>query len=82
MGFQDMVDVVHKAASAKGGRIKKAKGLAMLSPEKRREIASMGGKAKHENNKSQKGAKQTQASDGGDSPKLADLLGTLDEKEL
>lgn len=81
MGFQDMVGVVHRAASSKGGKVRKAKGLAMLSPEKRREIASMGGKAKHEN-RNQKGAKQTEASGGVNSPKLADLLGTLDEKEL
>lgn len=81
MGFQDMVDVVHRAASAKGGRTRKAKGLAKLSPERRKEIASMGGKAKHENS-NQKGAKQTEAGGGGNTPKLADLLGTLDEKEL
>lgn len=78
MGFQDMVGVVHKAASAKGGRVRKAKGLATLSPERRKEIASMGGKAKH-GNRSEKGAKQTQENRSGNREQLADILGALDE---
>ncbi len=41
--------IIHKFLSAKGGRVRKKKGLATLSPERRREIASLGGKAKHEN---------------------------------
>lgn len=36
--------ILHKYISAKGGRVKKPKGLAKLSIERRREIASMGGK--------------------------------------
>lgn len=45
MGFQDMPEIVHKMASAKGGRVRKPKGLALLPEEKRKEIASMGGHA-------------------------------------
>jgi hypothetical protein len=41
--------IIHKFASAKGGRVKTKKGLAKLSPERRGEIASLGGKAKNEN---------------------------------
>lgn len=50
MGFQDMVEVVHRAASSKGGKIRGRKGLAAMSPEKRREIQSKGGKARHGDN--------------------------------
>ena len=63
MGFQDMYDVVHRAASAKGGRVKTTKGLAAMSPEKRREVQSKGGKTSGEN-KRRKGAKQTQEGTG------------------
>ena len=49
MGFQHMPGIVHEQASAKGGRVQKAKGLAKLSSERRSEIASLGGKAKHAN---------------------------------
>lgn len=41
--------IIHKFASAKGGRVRVKKGIAKLSPERRREIASLGGKAKSEN---------------------------------
>lgn len=81
MGFQDMHDVVHRAASAKGGRVKTTKGLAAMSPEKRREVQSKGGKTS--GNKRSKGAKQTQEGRGGsNSPTLADVLGNLDEEKL
>lgn len=36
--------IIHKFASSKGGRVRVPKGLAMLSEERRREIAIMGGK--------------------------------------
>lgn len=49
MGFQDLPEIVHWAVSRKGGRVKKSKGVAKLSPERRREIAAMGGNAKREN---------------------------------
>ena len=62
MGFQDMVEVVHKAASSKGGKIRGRKGLAAMSPEKRREIQSKGGKARHEDNDN-KAAKQRKVVD-------------------
>lgn len=37
--------ILHKFISVKGGKVRTEKGLAKLSPERRREIASMGGKA-------------------------------------
>lgn len=77
MGFQDMPEVVHKAASAKGGRVKVSKGLAAMSPEKRREVQSKGGKTKYEN-RSRKGAKQTQDSAGGNTHLLEAVLGNID----
>ena len=83
MGFQHMPEVVRRAAQSKGGKIKTDKGLAKVSPEKLKEITSLGGKAKHASNQSRNGAKQTQASSGGsDSIKLADVLGNLDEEKL
>lgn len=80
MGFQDMKEVVHKAASSKGGRVRTKKGLAAMSPEKRREVQSKGGKARY-GNKSNEGAKQTQEDTGGDSPQLADILGDIDDAD-
>lgn len=77
MGFQDMKEVVLKAASSKGGRVRTKKGLAAMSPEKRREVQSKGGKARHENN-SNKGAKQTQESGVGSLSVLEAILGGVD----
>ena len=77
MGFQDMPKVVHEAASAKGGRVKARKGLAAMSPEKRREVQSKGGKTTYEN-RSRKGAKQTQEGRGGSTPILEAVLGNID----
>ena len=77
MGFQDMYDVVHRAASAKGGRVKTTKGLAAMSPEKRREVQSKGGKTSGEN-KRRKGDKQTQESAGGGPSVLEAVLGNID----
>lgn len=45
MGFQHMPKIVHEAASRKGGEINTKKGLAKLSPERRKAIASQGGKS-------------------------------------
>ena len=36
--------IIHKFASSKGGKVRTKKGLATLSPERRREIAVLGGK--------------------------------------
>lgn len=77
MGFQDMYDVVHRAASAKGGRVKTTKGLAAMSPEKRREVQSKGGKSS--GNSSSKGARQTQEGRGGSPSVLEAVLGNIDE---
>ena len=78
MGFQDMYDVVHRAASAKGGRVKTTKGLAAMSPEKRREVQSKGGKTSG-NNKRSKGAKQTQESASRSTPLLEAIIGNIDD---
>ena len=69
--------IIHKFASAKGGRRKVKKGLAALPPERRKEIASMGGVAKRDN----KGKKERPE---GDRPRLGDydlegILGNIDE---
>ena len=78
MGFQDMYEVVHRAASSKGGRVKTTKGLAAMSPEKRREVQSKGGKTSG-NNKRSKGAKQTQEGRGGSPSVLEAALGNIDD---
>lgn len=39
--------IIHKFASSKGGKRRVKKGLGVLSPERRSEIARMGGKARH-----------------------------------
>lgn len=77
MGFQDMVEVVHKAASSKGGKIRGRKGLAAMSPEKRREIQSKGGKARHGDNDN-KAAKQAQGSGRRGPSVLETILGGVD----
>jgi len=78
VGFQHMKPIVHQRASSKGGLWRKKKGLASLTPERRKQIASMGGTQNAENHKNSEGAKQTKAGQGDDSPRLADILGTLD----
>lgn len=77
MGFQDMPEVVHKAASSKGGKIRVKKGLAAIPIEQRKAIQSKGGKARY-GNQSKKGAKQTQDSGGGNTPILEAVLGNID----
>ena len=77
MGFQDMVEVVHRAASSKGGKIRGRKGLAAMSPEKRREIQSKGGKARHGDN-DRKATKQAQGSGRRGPSVLETILGGVD----
>lgn len=77
MGFQHMPEVVRQAAQRKGGKVQKRKGLAKLPLYRRQEIASMGGKARHDDN-SRKGTKQTQVPQGAGVPNLDDLFGDLD----
>ena len=79
MGFQHMPSIVHEQASAKGGRVQKRKGLATLSDERKKEIATLGGKARYAN-KSRKGTKQTQDYQGDSGARLADIPGALDEQ--
>jgi len=82
MGFQHMRPIVHEQASRKGGSVRKKKGLASLPTERRKQIASQGGKQSAENYRSKKGAKSEKVNSGEYSPRLADLLGDIDEKEL
>lgn len=46
MGFQHMTKVERQATSRKGGKLRVSKGIGKLPPSRRKEIASMGGKAK------------------------------------
>lgn len=78
MGWQDTHPVVHKAASAKGGRVQKAKGLATLPVERRREIASLGGKAKHANSSKDK-PDEEKTHNSERQVRMADLHGDIDE---
>jgi hypothetical protein len=77
MGWQDMPKVVHEAASRKGGKVRVKKGLASLSPERRKEIATMGGKARV--NRDTESSKQKEASGDSQRQRLADILGDIDE---
>lgn len=82
MGFQDMPRVVHEAASRKGGKLKIRKGLGAMSEEKRKQITSMGGKARHAN----KSRSTNSPAEGGGSqvgsPRLADVLGDIDDPQV
>lgn len=78
MGFQHVRSIIHKAASSKGGKIRGKKGLAAMSPEKRREIQSKGGKARHVNNNRTK-AEQTPKDTSKGISILETILGDLDE---
>jgi len=80
MGFQDMHPVVRKAAQSKGGSVRKRKGIGSQTPERRREIASLGGKAKHENHISGEASQLQKESQSDNLPNLADILGALDEQ--
>lgn len=77
MGFQDMPEVVRRAAQAKGGRVRTKKGFAAMSPEKRLAAQSKGGKAKY-GNQSRKGAKQIEEGTGSNTHLLERILGNID----
>ena len=80
MGFQHMRSIVHEAASRKGGKIKVVKGVGKLPPDRRREIASIGGKAKHENKSNPDSVPKEK--DSGDSDGFLErILTTLNEKD-
>lgn len=48
-GFAAMHPIIHKFASAKGGKAKVPKGFALMPPERRKEVWASGGRAKHAN---------------------------------
>ena len=81
MGFQDMVEVVHRAASSKGGKMRGRKGIAAMSPEKRREIQSKGGKARNGDN-DRKATKQAQGSGRRGPSVLETILGGVDDSDI
>lgn len=60
MGFQHMHSVIREAAQRKGGSKRVRKGIGALPPERRKEIASLGGKKKHENYIREKGTIKAQ----------------------
>lgn len=78
MGFQHMKEIIHKASSSKGGKIRGKKGLAAMPLEKQREIQSKGGRAVHANKNNPK-AEQAQKGGGGYTPLLETILRDLDE---
>lgn len=78
MGFQDMPEVVQRAASRKGGKIKVRKGLGAMSEEKRKQITSMGGKARHADRSGSSPVKSKEAGSSAGETRLADVLGDLD----
>lgn len=80
MGFQHMPSIVHEQASAKGGRVQKRKGLATLSDERKKEIATLGGKARYAN-KSRKGTLQTQDYPSDSGARVGDLHRLVDDDE-
>lgn len=82
MGFQDMPRIVHEAASRKGGKLKIRKGLGSMSEEKRKQIASMGGKARHANKDRGTEDKGKKAGSTMGTPRLADVLGDIDDLEV
>lgn len=77
-----MQPVVHSAASRKGGGVRKRKGFASLTPERRKQIASMGGTQNAKNHKDNKGTKPEKVDTSNGGAVLADILGALDEEEL
>ena len=79
MGFQDMKPVVHRAASSKGGRVKTDKGLALLTPEDRKRIAVLGGKARHEDQSPKTQISGASGGGKGSPPVLADLYGDVED---
>lgn len=66
---------IHEAASRKGGKWKVKKGIGTLPPEKRKQIASMGGKASHENKGKDRGkAEEDSGSNEGLLERILDQL--------
>ena len=71
--------VIHQFLSSKGGRVRTPKGLAKLDPERRREIASMGGKQKNENNSNRRASQSSEENTSIADLDLARVLGDLGE---
>lgn len=75
-GFADMPEVVHKAASRKGGRVKTNKGFA-ANRELAKSAGSRGGRAKYENQSKEDRKTEEHRRDGG-TPVMEAILGVLD----
>lgn len=80
MGFQHLRETTRRAAQSKGGKIRISKGIGRLSPERRKEIASMGGKAKHANRS--KADRQTEESESPHGSVLERILDNIGEQPL
>lgn len=78
MTFADMHDVVHRAASAKGGRMRVKKGFA-TNKELAKIAGSKGGKAKHANRgrEDRKEEEDTRGNNGF----LERVLGDIDDND-
>ena len=71
--------IIHKFASSKGGKVRTKKGLATLSPERRREIASLGGTTSA--NRRRDKARQDQANSSmEEAGAMARIPGNVDEQ--
>ena len=80
MGFQHLRESTRMAAQSKGGKIRVSKGIGKLSPERRSEIASMGGKAKHANR--DKAPRKSKESGSPHGSILEAILGNIGEPPL
>lgn len=81
MGFQHMKPIMRERAGSKGGSVRTRKGLATLSPERLKEITSMGGKASADKRRQAKEQGKAAGSQMGET-RLADVLGDLSEEGL
>ena len=78
MGFQHMIPVVHSAASKKGGEVRKRKGFATMDSDRLSEVSSLGGKARHDDNR-RKTNRVPKDTESDYVPRLADILGNVNE---
>lgn len=78
MGFQDMPEVVHQAASRKGGKARVRKGWASRTAAERKKIAAKGGKTKYEN-RSKKAGKNEERTSVGRETIMDAILGDVDD---
>lgn len=78
MGFQHMHEVVHSAASRKGGEVRKRKGFATMDSDRLSQVSALGGKARHDD-KRRKATSIQKDTESDYVPRLADILGNVNE---